>query len=170
VLGSAKGHSDSFVQPGPRRDATIRLCDQVYEGVQRFVWAPGSAKGRDDSFVRPGPRRGAMVRLCDRVCEGVRRFVLAPSSVKGRDDSYVRRGAMIRLDTWLHEGARHPQRTRRFTMATFAVPVREQGCTTKEGRFEDKKSKKIYAIPRQTKSGELPQGARSLHLGGLALP
>jgi hypothetical protein len=77
---------------------------------------------------------------------------------------------MIRLDTWLREGARHPQRTRLFTMATFAVPVREQVCTTKEGRFEDKKSNKIYAILRQTKSGELPQGAKSLHLGGLLLP
>jgi hypothetical protein len=50
---------------------------------------------------------------------------------------------MIRLDTWLREGARHPQRTRLFTMAIFAVPVREQVCTTKEGRFEDKKSNKI---------------------------
>jgi hypothetical protein len=34
---------------------------------------------------------------------------------------------------------------------TFEVPIREQGCKTKEGKYEDKESKKRYAVMRKTK-------------------
>jgi hypothetical protein len=57
-------------------------------------------------------------------------------------------------------------------MVTFGVHIREQGCTTKEGDLNNKESKINSVILRQTwmKRGELPQGAKSLHMGGLVLP
>jgi hypothetical protein len=55
-------------------------------------------------------------------------------------------------------------------MVTFGVPIREQGCTNKRGRFEDKERKKRSAVMRKTKRGDLPQGAKSLHLGALFFP
>jgi hypothetical protein len=39
-----------------------------------------------------------------------------------------------------------------------------------EGNLEDKESKKSFVVRRQTKRGELPQGAKSLHMGGILLP
>jgi hypothetical protein len=56
---------------------------------------------------------------------------------------------MIRLDTWVSEGAQHPQRMRRFTMVTFGVPIREQVTQPRKEDFEDKESKKRSAVLRQ---------------------
>jgi hypothetical protein len=68
------------------------------------------------SFGRPGPRRGATIHLGDWVHEGARRFIWTHGFTKGHDT---------------------PKGCTRFTMVTFGVPIREQGCTTKEGRFEE---------------------------------
>jgi hypothetical protein len=57
-----------------------------------------------------------------------------------------------------------------FMMVNFGVPVREQECMTKEGIFEEKESKKSFSVLRKMKRGEIPQGAKPLHLGGLVFP
>jgi len=80
-------------------------------------------------------------------------FVWSTKPAKGRDDSFGRpgpwRGTTIHLDTWFHKGVCHPQRTRWVAMVTYEVPIREQGRTTIERQFEDKASKKSFAVLRQ---------------------
>jgi hypothetical protein len=93
--------------------------------------------------MRGTPRLGASVPRGTMVdeCMG---FVWATGSMKGHDDSFGHMGSQ--------RGTTPPKDTR-FAMVTFGVPIREQGHTTKEGRFEDKESKKSSVVLRQMKEG-----------------
>jgi hypothetical protein len=81
-----------------------------------------------------------------------------------------RNGTMIFLDAWVRRGAQHPQRTRWFAMMDFGEPIKEKGCTTKEGNFGKTRRERKLCDSKADNGMQLPQGAKSLHLGGLVLP
>ena len=56
-----------------------------------------------------------------------------------------------------------------FMMVIFGVPIREQGQTTKKGRLGRQVEQEELCSSKAEEEGELPQGAKSLHLGGLVL-
>jgi hypothetical protein len=55
-------------------------------------------------------------------------------------------------------------------MVTFGVLIKEQGRKTKEGRTWKMRRVREFYGSKVDKEGEHPQGAKSLHLGGLVLP
>jgi hypothetical protein len=55
-------------------------------------------------------------------------------------------------------------------MVTFGEPIREQGHTTKEGKFWKDKETREICDSEADEEEELPQGAKSLHMGGLVFP
>ena len=73
-----------------------------YEAIKRFWHAS----------MRGSPRLGASVPRAMTIDECMGLF----------ERLSLQRGAMIFLDTWVHEGVRHPQRTRGFMMMTFGEP------------------------------------------------
>jgi hypothetical protein len=55
-------------------------------------------------------------------------------------------------------------------MVNFEEPIREQGRTTKEENFsKTRRARELYDF-KVEEEGKLPQGAKSLHLGGHVLP
>jgi hypothetical protein len=55
-------------------------------------------------------------------------------------------------------------------MVTFGEPVREKRCTTREGKFWKTRIARELCDSEEKKEGKLPQGAKSLHLGGRVFP